>query len=104
MANLLKSATAVASTAGQVVLTVPAGSTVTIIGLRGSSTDNSGHTFHVKINDVFINGKDTPVPANCAIDILIGSKVVAQAGDVITAYADADTGVDVYMSYLEQSA
>lgn len=104
MPNTLKRTTGVATVAGTVIHTVPANTTLTIIGLRGSNNDpNADHTFHVKCANRLISGINTPVPIGSAIDIMVGSKIVAQAGDQIVAYCDVDNKIDVYMSFLEQS-
>ena len=104
MPNVLKNAQARATTAGSAVFTVPAGAVVTLIGVRGSNNDNAtNHWFHVDINGYFITGVETPLPVGSALDAVEGNKIVAQAGDVITAYSDADNVVDVTISYLEQT-
>jgi len=104
MANLLKRATGVASVAGATIYTAQAGTTLTLIGCRASNKDTlNSHTFHIKINGVLVSGIDTPLPVGSAIDIMVGSKLILEAGDAIVAYSDAETSVDIYISYLEQS-
>lgn len=104
MANKLKRTTGKATTAGTEIDTVPTGSTYTIVGLRAANNDTDvNHTFHVEINDTLITGLDTPVPYGSAIDVMEGSKIVAQENDVITAYSDEDDVIDIYISFLEQS-
>ena len=103
MALSLKNAVGVGSIAGASILTVSANRVITMIGCRASNKDPAGmHTFHIKVNDTLINGLNTPLPVGSAMDILVGSKVVLEAGDVVTAFSDAEDAVDVFVSYLEQ--
>ena len=105
MALTLKSATGEGSIAGTIILTVPTSKVYTIIGCRASNKDTiSSHTFHIKINGVLVTGLNTPLPLGSALDIMVESKIVAEAGDNITAYSDANNAVDIYISYLEQAA
>jgi len=104
MAEALKRITGKATITGTSIITVPTGSTFTVIGLRGSNNDTTAHHWvHFEINGNLVCGAETPLPVGSAIDVMEGSKIVAQADDVITAYSDADNVVDVYISYLEQS-
>lgn len=104
MANILKKATGQASIAGATIFTVPAGAIATIVGCRAANGDNAAnHWVTFEINGILVSGVETPLPVGSAIDIMNGSKIVAEAGDVVTAYSDVDTTVDVYISYLEQT-
>lgn len=104
MANILKRETGVATTTGSVIYTVPLGKRVTIVGLRGSNKDAvDPHTFHIEVAGSLVMGKETLLPVGGALDAMVGSKIVAEAGDEIVAYADADLSVDIYVSYLEQT-
>ena len=104
MANVLKRVTGQATIAGTTIYTVPSGSIVTIIGFRGANTDASAnHWITFKINGILVSGAETPLPTGSALDIMSGSKIVATAGDVITALSDTDSDIDVYVSYLEQT-
>ena len=104
MANTLKRVTGQATIAGATIYTVPSGSTVTIIGFRGANTDNSAnHWITFEINGILVSGAETPLPTGSALDIMSGSKIVAIAGDVVTAFSDTDSDIDVYISYLEQT-
>lgn len=102
MKNTLKRVTGVATIAGATVLTVPVNTTVTVIGLRASNGSTSEKKIHFKVGGTLVSGANTPLPAASAIDVMAGSKIVAMAGDTIKAFADADTGVEIYVSYLEQ--
>lgn len=103
MANELKRATGVATTAGATIYTVPVGATATIIGCRASNKTTNDVTVHFTLNGFYISGADTRLPAGTAMDIMVGSKIVAQAGDVIKAVASVNNTADIVLSYLEQS-
>lgn len=94
-----------ASIAGTPIFTVPANTTVTIVGLRVANNDATArHWFHVTHNGFFITGAQTRLAVGGAMEAVQGSKVVAKAGDVIMAYGDTDDQVDITLSYLEQVA
>lgn len=103
MANALKRSIGEASTVGSTILTVPVGATVTIIGCRASNKTNTNVKIGFTLNGSYISGSDTDLPANTAIDIMGGAKIVAQENDEFVALCDADTSVDVVISYLEQT-
>jgi hypothetical protein len=50
----------------------------------------------------YVTGKLCPLPAGSALDIMVGSKIVAVAGDTIVVTADVNSMVDVYISFLKQ--
>jgi len=101
--NTLKRQSGMATVAGTTIYTVPANTTLTIVGLRAANSDNTAdHTVHATINDVLITGSETPLPTGSAIEFIDG-KIVAQAGDVIVVYGDTDNDVHVWVSYLEQT-
>lgn len=103
MANTLQRVTGEASTLGASIATVPVGATWTIIGCRFANKDNiSPHTVEVTINGVYVSGAETTLPIGSALDIMIGSKIVATEGDEIVVTSDADSVVDVYISFLQQ--
>lgn len=102
MANTLKKVVGVATTTGATIATVPVGATWTIIGCRMSNKDTNPHVVDVKIAGTFVSGDNTQLPVGSAIDIMVGSKIVAEAGDTIVVTADANSAVDVYVSFLEQ--
>lgn len=103
MANVIKKATGQATIAGATIYTVPAGAIVTIIGCRGSNLTAANHWVTFDIGGVLVSGKETPLVAGSAIDIMAGSKLVAVGGDIIKAYSDDDSVVDIYLSFLEQT-
>lgn len=98
-----KKATGTATSSGQEVYTVPSENTISIIGCRVSNKDPiKPHQFHITINDILVSGLNTPLPIGSAIDIIVGSKIIAEPGSIIKAYSDEDDVVDIYISYLEQ--
>ncbi len=104
MANILTNIQGRATIAGTTLYTVPASTTVTIVGLRGANNDNTtDHWFHVTLNGYYITGVETPLPVGSALDASSGSKIVAKAGDVIAVYGDVDDQVDLTISFLEQT-
>lgn len=103
MANVLTRSYGTASTTGATIYTVQAGETITIIGCRGSNKIGTPVTFSVTINGVYVSAIDTPLAVGSAIDIMVGSKIVALAGDVIKAWSDTNDAVDTYISYMVQT-
>lgn len=104
MANLLKRSTGIATSNGTIIFSVPGATRVTIIGCRLSNTGAVGTRYvFVEAAATAISGKDLPLPIGGAIDILVGSKIVMEAGDSLIAYTNAGADVAVYVSYLEQT-
>ena len=103
MANELKRATGVATDTGSTIYTVPVGATATIIGCRAANKTANDVDIHFTLNGFYISGANTPLPAGTAMDIMVGSKIVAQAGDEIVAFASVTNTADIVLSYLEQS-
>lgn len=103
MAYLYKSATAIASTYGEMIYTVPNNKVITLIGCRLANVDyDIPHTFHVMVDSTLISGKNTPLPAGSAIDIMVGSKLIVEGASTIQVVADANNAVAAYISFLEQ--
>lgn len=104
MANILKRETGLATSSGAVIYTVPANTRITIIGCRLSNTGAAAtRKIFVEAANTAISGRDLPLPIGSAIDILVGSKIVMEAGDTLVAYTDAGVDVAVYVSFLEQT-
>lgn len=103
MANELKVETGTASTLGSVIATVPAGATWTIIGLRIANKASQDCHISVQVNGTYVSGAQTPLPQHTAIDIMVGSKIVAKAGHEVVVTSCSDNVADVYISYLEQT-
>lgn len=104
MANILKNIQGRATIAGATIYTVPANTILTVVGLRAANNDSTdNHWFHVQVNGFFVTGVETPLPIGSALDAVSGTKLVVEAGDVITAFSDTDNQVDITISYLEQT-
>lgn len=104
MANILKNIQGRATIVGTTLYTVPAATTLTVVGLRGANNDNTtGHWFHITVNGYLVMGIQTPLPIGSALDAVSGTKLVVEAGDTVVAYADTDNQVDITVSYLEQT-
>lgn len=103
MANTLKSVQGRGTVSGADIYTVPVGAILTIVGMRAANNDNTqNHWFHIEINGFLVTGIETPLPVGSALEVTQANKIVAQEGDVITAYSDEDNVVDVTISYLLQ--
>lgn len=103
MANTLKNIQGRATILGNAIYTVPVDTIMTIVGLRAANNDNTtNHWFHVDVNGFLVTGVETPLPVGSALDVVAGTKLVVEAGDVITAYGDTDNQVDITISYLQQ--
>ena len=67
------------------------------------------HTASVSVSVVIASGgttynviKDAPVPVGGSLELIdSGSKIVIQTGDVVKAYADTASAVDVLVSYVD---
>jgi|TARA_B100000035_G_C20957096_1_gene534722 hypothetical protein len=67
------------------------------------------HTALVNVSVVIASGgttynviKDAPVPVGGSLELIdSGSKIVIQTGDVVKAYADTASAVDVLVSYVD---
>ena len=101
MANAFKSYQSTSVTTETTVLTGPASTETTVIGLSIANTSSSATTASVKLNTAYIV-KDAPVPVGGSL-VVIGAdqKVVVEATDTLKVTA-ADT-VDVCVSTLEIS-
>ncbi len=104
MANIIKSVSGVASIAGSTIYSVPAGATVTIIGLRASNTDAAAyHTITITVGGTQISSTGTRLPIGGAYEFSEGAKIVANGGQAIVATSDVDSTVDIHISMLEQT-
>lgn len=104
MANTFEKQTGTATIIGATIYTVPTGSTITIIGLRASNTDNTAnHWITIDVGGTNVSGVETPLPVGSGYEFTEGAKIVATAGDSIVAYADDDTSVEIHLSYLAQT-
>ena len=99
MANAFKSYQSVGVTTETTVLTGPASTETTIIGLTIANTAGVPTTATVKLNTA-VMVKDAPIPVGGALIVVGGDqKVVVEATDTIK--VTADQAVDVITSTLE---
>lgn len=99
MANTFKSHQSTSVTTEATVLTGPAATETTVIGLSIANTGTSAATVSVKLNTAYIV-KDAPVPVGGALVAVGGDqKLVVESTDTIK--VTSDVTVDVITSVLE---
>lgn len=104
MANALKNVKGKATILGSTVYTVPAGATVTIIGLRAANTNTVSYRWvTISIGGTQISASETRLAPGSGYEFTEGAKIVANAGDTISATSDTDNEIDIFISMLEQS-
>lgn len=101
MANTFKNEKGEASTAGNVVYTVPSSTTAIILGLQLANKSDTLETASVQLGTTYII-KDAALPVGSALSVLDG-KIIAEASETITVTSSANTAVDVIVSVMEQS-
>ena len=47
--------------------------------------------------------KDVPVPAGSSLELISGSKIILESGDVLRARCDTASATDLTVSYLDQT-
>jgi len=101
MANAFKSYQSTGITTEATVLTGPASTETTVIGMSVAATASNTATVSVKLNSAYIV-KNAPVPVGGAL-VVVGAdqKVVVEATDTIK--VSSDETVDVCISTLEIS-
>jgi hypothetical protein len=101
MANAFKNYTSTSVTTETTVLTGPASTETTVIGLSIANTGASVATVDVKLNTAYVV-KDAPVPVGGSLVVVGGDqKLVVEAADTIK--VTSDITVDVITSTLEIS-
>ena len=101
MANAFKSYQSTSVTTETTVLTGPASTETTVIGLSIANTGASVATVDVKLNTAYVV-KDAPVPVGGSLVVVGGDqKLVVEATDTIK--VTSDVTVDVITSTLEIS-
>jgi hypothetical protein len=101
MANAFKSYQSTSVTTETTVLTGPASTETTVIGLSIANTGASVATVDVKLNTAYVV-KDAPVPVGGSLVVVGGDqKLVVEAADTIK--VTSDITVDVITSTLEIS-
>jgi hypothetical protein len=101
MANAFKNYTSTSVTTETTVLTGPASTETTVIGLSIANTGASVATVDVKLNTAYVV-KSAPVPVGGSLVVVGGDqKLVVEAADTIK--VTSDITVDVITSTLEIS-
>jgi len=101
MANAFKSYQSTSITTEATVLTGPASTETTVIGLSIANTSSSTATVDVKLNTAYIV-KAAPIPVGGSLVVVGGDqKLVVEATDTIK--VTSDVTVDVITSTLEIS-
>ena len=113
MANTFKQATksglvtTVISNSGTNILT--AGGSSTLILLSALVANKTSSSANVDIYLVPSSGdsvyflKAVPVPAGSSLELISGSKIILESGDVLRARCDTATAADLTVSYLDQT-
>ena len=113
MANTFKQATksglvtTVISNSGTNILT--AGGSSTLILLSALVANKTSSSANVDIYLVPSSGdavyflKAVPVPAGSSLELISGSKIILESGDVLRARCDTASAADLTVSYLDQT-
>ena len=113
MANTFKQATksglvtTVISNSGTNILT--AGGSSTLILLSALVANKTSSSANVDIYLVPNSGdsvyflKEVPVPAGSSLELISGSKIILESGDVLRARCDTASAADLTVSYLDQT-
>jgi hypothetical protein len=113
MANTFKQATksglvtTVISNSGTNILT--AGGSSTLILLSALVANKTSSSANVDVYLVPNSGdsvyflKAVPVPAGSSLELISGSKIILESGDVLRARCDTASAADLTVSYLDQT-
>ena len=113
MANTFKQATksslvtdAISSTNTN-ILTAGGSSTLILLGAMVANKTSSSVNIDLYIvpnsgNAVYLL-KDVPVPAGSSLELISGSKIILESGDVLRARCDTASATDLTVSYLDQT-
>lgn len=98
-----------ATIAGTTMYTVPANSTITVIGYVFNNVTAAARVINFKIvNSTFPSGvelipSDLPLPSGSGFAPIEVGKIVAKAGDQLVVYCDEDNGASAFVSYMLQT-
>ena len=88
---------------------VTAGGSATLVLLRCLISNKTGTSANVDVflvtntgDDVFLI-KNAPVPAGSSLEIIAGSKIIMESGDILRINAGTASALDASISYLEQT-
>ena len=113
MANTFKQATksglvtTVISNSGTNILT--AGGSSTLILLSALVANKTSSSANVDVYLVPNSGdsvyflKEVPVPAGSSLELISGSKIILESGDILRARCDTASAADLTVSYLDQT-
>jgi hypothetical protein len=94
------------TTSVQDIYTVPTGVTTIVLGAQASNIGNGPVTMQFVLvradASEFILLKEFEVPVNDAAEVTTGKLVITE-GETLTAYASANSSVNLILSYLETS-
>lgn len=111
--NFLSETKTAVGTTEQSILTCPASTEVTVIGLSASNIadyqcavtvklDASGRTSGAE--DIVTLVKNAPIPVGASLVVVGGDqKLVMEPGDIIKVVSDIDSSVDIVLSHLDIS-
>jgi hypothetical protein len=107
MANTFKSIQATVNLAAATVYTVPAATTGVVIGMRFGNNLTAAIAVTARLvrgaTKTNVLGESTPIPGGSALEGVMGSKLVMQAGDALEVQGSADGCAELTLSVLEMS-
>ena len=113
MANTFKQATksglvtTVISNSGTNILTAGGSSTLILLSAlvanKTSSSANVDIYLKPSSGDEVYFLKAVPVPAGSSLELISGSKIILESGDVLRARCDTASAADLTVSYLDQT-
>ena len=113
MANTFKQATksglvtTVISNSGTNILTAGGSSTLILLSALGANKTSSSANVDVYLvpnsGDSVYFLKAVPVPAGSSLELISGSKIILESGDVLRARCDTASATDLTVSYLDQT-
>ena len=113
MANTFKQATksglvtTVISNSGTNVLTAGGSSTLILLSALVANKTSSSANMDVYLvpssGDSVYFLKSVPVPAGSSLELISGSKIILESGDVLRARCDTASAADLTVSFLDQT-
>ena len=113
MANTFKQATksglvtTVISNSGTNILTAGGASTLILLSALVANKTSSSANVDVYLvpnsGDSVYFLKSVPVPAGSSLELISGSKIILESGDILRARCDTASAADLTVSYLDQT-
>ena len=113
MANTFKQATksglvtTVISNSGTNILTAGGSSTLILLSAMGANKTSSSVNIDLYVvpnsGDAVYLLKEVPVPAGSSLELISGSKIILESGDVLRARCYTASATDLTVSYLDQT-